>query len=212
MIGGGSAAGQLARAWCPGRRQAARILDAALILCLDHELNVSSFAARVVASSGASVYQAVLAGLAAMQGWRHGGATLKVEALWDEIDRRGNVGVVLQEYRQHAGGLPGFGHPLYPAGDPRAHLLFELLAAAFPNHPRWLQTKALRSQGEELTGEAPSVDFALMAVARCLELPRHSALTIFTLGRIVGWVAHAAEQSRTGGLIRPRATYAGIRV
>src|SRR5262249_18723636 len=87
------------------------LLRRALILCADHELNASSFTVRCIAATGASLPAAILGGLAALSGPRHGGATYQVEALWDEIK---------QGRRPSREPLPGFGHPLYPDGDPRA--------------------------------------------------------------------------------------------
>lgn len=200
---------RLAKAWCPRSAIASPLLEKALILCMDHELNVSSFAVRTVSSSGASVYQAVAAGLAAMQGWRHGGMTRHVEALVEEAARRDDLGAALTERRERDGGLPGFGHPLYPHGDPRAQFLLEELARSHRNHPRFRLIEAVKTRGEGITGESPNVDFALVAIWYCLALPSHAALTLFFMGRSIGWVAHAAEQARLKTLIRPRAKYVG---
>jgi citrate synthase len=98
--------------------------------------------------------------------------------------------------------LPGFGHRLYPDGDPRAAAL---LAALAPG--AWWQ--ALLRAVWELTGLRPNVDFALVALEREAGLPAGSALALFAAGRTAGWIAHALEQRADGRLIRPRAIYAG---
>ena len=118
------AAGQTRRAAC--RRVAARrssdrrLIDAALILCADHELNVSSFTARVVASADATPYAVVIAGLAALGGFKHGGSTGRVEALLREIGTPERIAQVTTERLRRGERIPGFGHALYPNGDPRA--------------------------------------------------------------------------------------------
>ncbi|AWN49664.1 excisionase [Methylobacterium terrae] len=180
----------------------AEALRRALVLCADHELNASGFTARCVASAGASLRAAVVAGLAALSGSRHGGMTDRVEALWDALDPA-DPGPSLR--RQLAGreGLPGFGHPLYPAGDPRAAALLAPLLAEDPG------LRAVVAAAEELTGARPALDLALVALRRHLGLPRGAAFGLFALGRSVGWIAQALEQRRTGGLIRPRAVYVG---
>jgi citrate synthase len=111
----------------------------------------------------------------------------------------------LRERLARGDDLPGFGHHLYPQGDVRAQALLE----GFLNtHPRW---QVAIATVRELTGHAPSVDFALAALRRHLGLPAGSAFGLFALGRSLGWIAHALEQGRDGSLIRPRAAYTGPR-
>jgi len=99
--------------------------------------------------------------------------------------------------------LPGFGHTLYPDGDPRARAL---LARFEPP----ADLAALRRAVEGATGQAPNVDFALVALAEVLGLPKDAPFALFAVARCAGWIAHAIEQAQTGGLIRPRARYAGV--
>ncbi|MGX7706505.1 citrate/2-methylcitrate synthase [Methylobacterium sp. Gmos1] len=192
---------QCGRAWGldPAGAEAVR---RALVLCADHELNASGFTARCIASAGASLRAAVIGGLAALSGSRHGGTTDRVEALWDALD---GADPAASLRRQLAGreALPGFGHPLYPAGDPRAAAL---LAPLLADDAR---LRAVAAAGEALTGARPSLDFALVALRRQLGLPRGSAFGLFALGRSAGWIAQALEQRQAGGLIRPRAVYVG---
>lgn len=189
---------RLARSWAPGRRS---VLEAALVLCADHELNVSAFTARCVASAGATPYEVVSAGLAALSGHRHGGHCGKVEALFAEAEQVGSRQALLRRMREGAE-VPGFAHPLYPHGDPRGRCLMDLIALS-------PMAADLVEQAADLLAVKPNIDFALVAVARSLGLADGSALALFALGRTAGWIAHALEQTATGQLIRPRARYIG---
>ena len=193
---------QCAQAWGLDA-QGADLVRMALVLCADHELNASGFTARCVASTGASLRAAVVGGLAALTGGRHGGTTARVEALWDELGEA-LAPARLRQRLARGETLPGFGHHLYPEGDVRAALLLEML-------PRQGPAAALAAEVMALTGLAPSVDFALVALRRHLQLPAGSAFGLFALGRCAGWLAQALEQRATRQIIRPRAAYTGPR-
>jgi citrate synthase len=193
---------QCANVWRLGAREQ-KLIQAALILCADHELNASSFTVRCVASTGASLHAALLGGLAALSGPRHGGVTFRVERLWDEIGRAVRPEAALRARLERGEELPGFGHPMYPDGDVRAAALLDRLRA------RSLRWRALTDAVERLTGVKPGIDFALVALRRQLGLPVGSAFGLFALGRSLGWIAHALEQRAEGNLIRPRASYVG---
>jgi citrate synthase len=195
---------QCARAWSLTSGKA-RLVEAALILCADHELNTSSFTVRCIASTAASLNACVLGGLAALSGPRHGGMTARVEILWNEVEEGPNPEAALRARLERGDDLPGFGHPLYPDGDVRASAILSQLP---DRRQRW---RPLAYAAEQLTGLRPSLDFALVALRRQLELPVGSALGIFCLGRSIGWIAHALEQRSQGTLIRPRASYVGQR-
>lgn len=193
---------QMAAGW-GARRQAAGLIRAALVLCADHELNASAFAARVVASTGASLAACVAGGLAALSGPLHGGTTSLIEILFDEAEQDGDAARVVHDRLRRGDRLPGFGHQLYAGTDPRAAALLSLL-------PADATRERLLSAMERIGGKAPNVDFALVALRRAAGLPRGSALAIFAVGRTSGWIAHALEQHADGKLIRPRARYAGV--
>jgi citrate synthase len=200
---------QLAAAWqVPAEH--APLIRAALVLSADHEFNASAFAARVVASTGANLYGATMAGLAAINGPRHGGLTRRVAAFFDDLkdvidlDRE-----LARRVRDHIY-IPGFGHPLYPDGDVRAATLFALSREIVPRSPELAFAERLAAATEQLLDRKANVDFTTVTVERALGLPKDSALAMFLLGRTVGWIAHALEQSG-GGLIRPRARYTGPR-
>ncbi|HEU5423141.1 MAG TPA: citrate synthase family protein, partial [Nitrolancea sp.] len=182
-VEGGSAA-TLQRAWAPGEPGAAALLNAALVLSADHELNVSSFTVRCVASAGAPLYAAVLGGLSALEGVKHGGVSRRVEALLREIGEPGNARAVLQSRLRRGEPIPGFGHRLYPEGDPRGALLLELSRQAFPDTEAVRLVDATVAAGRELLDERPNIDLGLVGLTRALGLPAGSALTLRALGRV----------------------------
>jgi citrate synthase len=186
---------RLGRAW-RAPRDGWDAIRRALVLLADHELNASTFTARVAASTGASLAAAALAGLAVLSGPRHGGMAARVEAFAATAARGG--------WRKASGGAvpPGFGHPLYPDGDPRA----EALLAAIEVPPALV---ALRRTVEAESGQRANVDFALVALRQALDLPAEAPFALFAVARTAGWLAHAMEQAASGQLIRPRARYVG---
>lgn len=186
------------------------IIRAALILCADHELNVSTFTARCVASAGSNPYAVVVAGLAAVEGVKHGGSTARVESLLATMHRARSLRAALTERIRHGPRIEGFGHPLYRAGDPRAAALLTMLGDRFPRSSDLRFVRDLARVGAALTGEPPNVDFALAAVSRVLRLPPGSGLTLFAIGRTIGWIGHAIEQYALDRIIRPRARYVGV--
>ncbi len=188
-------------------RTAEPALDRALVLLADHELNASTFAARVVASTGADLYACVQAGMAALSGPLHGAATDRVEALLAEAVGADRPESVVQERMRRGERLPGFGHPFYPAGDPRARLLFEDAWAQSPRTEESRAVDALVGAMERAGRPAPNLDVGLVALRAALSLPVGSAAALFCVGRCAGWAAHALEQARTGHVLRPRARY-----
>jgi len=171
------------------------------VLLSDHELNPSTFAVRIAASTGASLAACALGGFATLSGPLHGAAVEAAIAFLAESARLGPAGAArarLDEGRP----IPGFGHPLYPGGDPRAAALLSALGEAE-------QVQAARDAAERETGEAANIDFAIAAIAMQLGMPAGAPFAVFAVGRSVGWLGHAMEQIETGALIRPRARYIG---
>ncbi len=201
---------QVAAAWqVPPDR--APLIRAALVLSADHEFNASAFAARVVASTGANLYGATMAGLVAINGPRHGGLTRRVAGLFDELKDVTALDSELDRRVRDRIYIPGFGHQLYPDGDIRAATLFAMLREIAPASPELAFADRLATAAERAIDRRPNIDFAMVALERVLGLPRNSALALFLLGRTVGWIAHALEQAMHGALIRPRARYTGPR-
>ena len=191
---------RLAIAWGLDAKQADRIRRT-LVLMADHELNASTFATRVAASTGASVAASLLAGLATLSGPRHGGAGAALIALLDEAERIGPEPAVAA-WLARGQPIAAFGHPLYPQGDVRAVHLLDGLDV----DPLALR---LRDAVFEAAGLLPNIDFALAAITRAWRLPKSAPLALFMMGRSIGWAAHAMEQLLTGELIRPRGRYEG---
>jgi citrate synthase len=192
---------RLARHW--DRPDASDIIRRALVLLADHELNASTFAARVAVSTGASLWAGALAGLATLNGPRHGLASREVVALAEDVGNApGSAEAALRDWLGEGRSVPGMGHPLYPEGDVRSASLL----ARFDLPAEFVR---LGDAGDRITGERPNVDFALAAMAVAFDLPDDAPLTLFALARCVGWLAHGIEQARSGQAIRPRAQYVG---
>lgn len=199
----------LQRRWVPRDAGAARLLDAALVLYADNGLNPASFTARCAASAGSTPYAVVAAGLAALQGVKHGGACERAAGLLDEVrDARGAAATLAARLRRGEA-VPGFGHPLYPEGDPRAAYLLHLVAAHRPTSPEVARVRALVDAVAAAMNERPTIDFAVVALCRTLGLPAGAPLLLLGVARVVGWIAHGLEQYQEGRAIRPRARYAG---
>jgi citrate synthase len=187
------------------------LLNTALIYCADHELNVSTFAARVVASAEASPYATVLAGLSALQGYKHGGFTERVDVFLREVGTAENAYQTIAKRMKRGEAIPGFGHPLYPDGDPRGRELLAQITAVFPHSPVIQLTDEVCRIMNESVGLKPTIDFALVTLAWAAELPVYAPLALFAIGRTAGWIGHIIEQYAQEQLVRPRAKYVGRR-
>lgn len=173
----------------------------ALVLLSDHELNPSTFAVRVCASTGASLAAALLAGFATLTGPRHGGVAERARSA---IRATGEGSVALTNFLSTQGGNSpyafGYGHPLYPDGDPRAaHLLNRQDASTSAGRAQMRLSAKLNLH--------PNIDAALAVLSEDHNLPDQAGFALFSVGRLSGWVAHAIEQVETGQIIRPRANY-----
>jgi citrate synthase len=151
----------------------------------------------------------VTAGLAALQGAKHGGQTELVEAFLREVEVSGDPRGAIAGRLKRGEGVPGFGHALYPGGDPRGVELLRITAKACPGSHIVALSDAVVKEALNLVDERPTLDFGLVTLARALGLPPGAAIALFAIGRTVGWVGHAIEQYEGGSLIRPRARYVG---
>ncbi|WP_199512479.1 citrate synthase family protein [Nucisporomicrobium flavum] len=185
-------------------------LNAALVLLADHDLAASTYAARVAASTRAHPYAVVSAGLAVLDGPLHGAASgLVVEMLTDAIRSGDAVGAVSERLR--SGGVPGFGHPLYPDGDPRAATLLDLVTRLAPAEPALEIALEVAATMTSRAGVRPDVDFALATFTLLTGMPADAGEAIFAMARTAGWLAHAIEEyADRPSRFRPSGRYAGL--
>jgi citrate synthase len=191
---------RLAQGWGKSNR-VAELLRTAMVLLADHELTSSAFVARIAASTGASLPAALLAGLTTLSGPLHGDASGRVQALFSEVERLGDDAVVAH-YLSTGSPLAGFGHHLYPDGDPRAAALLALF------EPPKVIARFIEKV-TALTGLQPNIDVALAALVAHHRLPADSAFGLFATARSVGLLAHSLEQLGVAQVIRPRGRYVG---
>jgi len=181
--------------------QVADLLRTAMVLLVDHELTSSAFVARIAASTGASLPACLLAGLTTLSGPLHGDASGRVQALFEEVLRLGEDKVMDHHLST---GLPfaGFGHHLYPDGDPRAAALLAMFEPP-EGIARFIEKVT------DLTGMKPNIDAALAALVAHHRLPVDAAFGLFATARSVGLLAHSMEQLAEPQVIRPRGRYVG---
>jgi citrate synthase len=178
------------------------MVRAAQVLLADHELTSSAFVARIAASTGSSLPGCVLAGLTTLAGPLHGDASMQVGALFAQVKHIGHNAVIDQRL---SAGLPlaGFGHSIYPDGDPRAEALLALFT---PND----DIARFLSAVEKTSGLKPNIDAALAALVVRYRLPNDAAFRLLASARSVGLLAHSLEQIETAQMIRPRGRYVGL--
>jgi citrate synthase len=189
----------------------AEVLDRVLIACAEHELNASTFAARVVASTGADLYASVLAALCSLSGPIHGGACDRIENMFAQLDEGARLDTLLTGYAEKHLLPPGFGHAIYPLGDPRALLLKKVASSMARHKGKRLFDTALRVEEAVWKRERlrPNLDFYLTVCTRMLGFPFGMPAAVFAVGRAAGWIAHSLEQYANNRLIRPRMRYRG---
>ena len=191
---------RLAIGWSQ-RPAVAGLIRKTLVLLADHEITSSAFSSRITASTGASLPACLLSGLMTLSGPLHGDASARVRALFSEVQRGGPEAVV-DRYLSAAIPIPGFGHPIYPDGDPRA-------GALMTDFEPPKQIARLIERVVSLTGLRPNIDVALAALAARYRLPVDAAFALFAIARSVGLLAHSMEQLGVDSVIRPRGRYTG---
>jgi citrate synthase len=192
--------------------RAARIFDVAMILHAEHEMNASTFTARVVAGTGADLTAAVVAAIAALSGPLHGGANAAAMKLFERFGSADATPEAVRGMLSRKEKLYGFGHPLYRAYDPRAVILKRLSEelAASGGEPDWFAiTDAAERTVFEEKGLYPNVDLYSASVYRYLGIPNDLFTAVFAASRSAGWAAHVLEQHTDNKIIRPSATYVG---
>jgi citrate synthase len=201
-----------------GRRPSAleaRAFDIALVLHADHELNASTFAARVATATLTDMYSAVVGAIGALKGPLHGGANADVMRMLIELGADSTNDRVEQDIRDRLARkekIPGFGHRVYRTEDPRATHLRRMSRelGERAGNPRWFEMsqriEAVVTSEKSLN---PNVDFYSATVYYTLGIPIDLFTPIFAVSRISGWTAHVLEQFANNRLIRPRAEYTG---
>lgn len=186
--------------------------DKALVLHADHELNASTFTARVCVATLSDMYSGVVAAIGALKGPLHGGANEQVMKMLSEIGSVENVESYIQTKLDNKEKIMGFGHRVYRNGDPRAKHLREMSEklTALRGESKWYEMSV---KIEELvTGQKklpPNVDFYSASVYHSLNIDHDLFTPIFAVSRVSGWTAHILEQYADNRLIRPRAEYTG---
>jgi len=191
-----------------------RALDKAFILHADHELNASTFAARVAAATLTDMHSAVVAAICALKGPLHGGANEQVMKTLNDIGHPDHVEAYIRSMLQTKEKVMGFGHAVYKTGDPRAKHLREMSRqlGKLTNQEQWYKMSVMI---EELVtgakGLKPNVDFYSASVYHYLNIASDLFTPVFAISRTSGWIAHILEQYANNKLIRPRAEYTGLR-
>lgn len=208
VSGAHAPAARVAETLCRGWRvdpRHARLFDAALTLVADHELNASTFAARVTAATGADTYSGLSAALGALSGPRHGRNCDRIEALLASVPTARDATDALSARLSRGEPIDIVQPRVYPHGDPRSEPILALLAHEPGSEVALATFEALAALGYP----APPVDGALAAIQHTLQLPPGASTALFAVGRTAGWIAHMLEQRTSGKLLRPRARYVG---
>lgn len=192
-----------------------RAMDTALILHADHEINASTFAARVTAATLADLYAAITSAVGTLSGPLHGGANRAVMEMLLEIAQTGADPVAfIKEALAAKRKVMGFGHRVYRTEDPRATHLRELSRQLGEQYgqPQWFQmSRRIEDAVKAEKGLNANVDFYSASTYYVMGIPTDLYTPIFAASRVAGWTAHVLEQYENNRLIRPRAEYMGPR-
>ncbi|MBM6645974.1 citrate synthase [Bacillus sp. RIT 809] len=186
--------------------------DKALVLHADHELNASTFTARVCVATLSDVYSGITAAIGALKGPLHGGANENVMKMLTEIGEEENVEAYIHNALQNKVKIMGFGHRVYEHGDPRAKHLREMSKrlCVLLGEDKWYNMSIkIEDIVTKEKGLPPNVDFYSASVYHCLGVDHDLFTPIFAISRMSGWLAHILEQYENNRLIRPRADYDG---
>lgn len=187
-------------------------LDKALVLHADHELNASTFAARVTVATLTDIYSGITSAIGTLKGPLHGGANEAVMAMLEDIGTFENIEPYIQAKLEKKEKVMGFGHRVYKNGDPRAKHLQKMsheLGKITGNMSWYNMSIKIEDMVTGQKGLKPNVDFYSASVYTSLEIPRDLFTPIFAISRCSGWTAHILEQFADNRLIRPRAEYVG---
>jgi 2-methylcitrate synthase len=195
----------------PGE-SAARTFDVALILHADHEMNASTFTARVIASTLSDMHSAITGAIGALKGPLHGGANEQVMKLLQAIGSDDHVAEEIHARLERHERIMGFGHRVYKTYDPRAVILkrFSKQLAGESDEPHWYaMSEQIEQAVQSEKGLYPNVDFYSASTYHYLGIETGLFTPIFAMSRVVGWAAHVIEQHSDNRLIRPSSEYVG---
>lgn len=196
----------------PADAAALRVLDAALVLLIDHDLAASTCAVRVAASARAHPYAIVSAGFGALDGVLHGAASGLAHRMLLEVLDRGSAATVVADHLRAGRRVPGLGHRLYGGEDPRARALFKLLEDVPQARPALEAARQVITTTARHTDLHANVDLALAVLTVSTGMPTEAGETIFAISRTAGWIAHALEEYAERPLrMRPSGQYHGPR-
>ncbi len=196
----------------------AKAMEADFLLTAEHELNASTFTARITVSTLSDLHSAVCSGIGALKGPLHGGARAEVYKMLDNVKSPDRAETYIKGLIDKGQKIMGFGHRVYKYYDPRALIFREIARQLAQNakDSRWydISLKIEETVVKELVEKKgkpiyPNVDFYTGAVYKYLKIPPELSTAIFAIGRIAGWVAHCLEQYSDNRLIRPLALYVG---
>lgn len=191
---------------------AVKAFNKALVLHADHELNASTFTARVCVATLSDMYSGVTAAIGALKGPLHGGANERVMSMLMEVGSEDNVTTYIREALDKKVKIMGFGHRVYKNGDPRAKHLKEMSKqlGEMTGETKWYNMSVqINEMVTKEKGLLPNVDFYSASVYHCLGIKHDLFTPIFAISRVSGWTAHILEQYKNNRLIRPRAEYIG---
>jgi citrate synthase len=188
------------------------VLRAVLILLADHELPPGTLSARVVASSGGNIHNCIAAALCATAGVDVGRMYGRVDTFLGQPKSKSSLEKRARKLNAAGQRIPGFDHPLYPKGDPRAALLLDLASAYRKDNLELRSIFAFIDGINEKSTLLPRQELAVVVICRALGLPGQAAAALFAVSRTAGWVAHAIEQQNYGTLLRPRAQFVSGKV
>jgi citrate synthase len=184
-------------------------MNAALTLSADHELNPATFAARIAASSEADLHSCIAAAICTHSGARIARACDRLEDFFSSAKTKTQLVNKIIALEKTFQAIPGFNHPMYPKGDPRAYCLLDIIRETLPQAKQLEKIYDFLDEAAARLQLYPRIELAIVALAFALELPSRSAAGLYTFGRTAGWVSHVMEQRITGQLIRPRAKFVG---
>ena len=190
-----------------------RAMDSALILHADHELNASTFTARVVAATLTDIYSCITSAIAALKGPLHGGANAEVMNMLDAIGDPARADSWVRQRLSEKKKIPGFGHRVYRCEDPRATALRETARkiTTMTGNTRYFEiAEEVEKTMLANTKVFPNVDFFSGTLYNAMGIPSELFTPIFAISRVVGWTAHILEQLKNNRLIRPTANYVGL--